>query len=160
MPEPKRQTEKDRRTFKDSLVNRWILLGWTKRSDDELKQQFEGIIRVFGDYKLLTNNCRVFLSHALQILDPAITHPLFIALIRPNGGIILLPLKMLVMVPLNIFFLPWLYLYDDLMATFADGYTISVPHFVERLLMYDLRPEAIHNRLLRYCGMALGPSTA
>src|SRR5260221_2004118 len=83
MPPPKRLSEDECMAFQHSLSVRWILVGWTECSEDQLRNELEGIIESFGEYDMLTNNCRVFLARTVpKMLTKVVSHPLWLMLIQ------------------------------------------------------------------------------
>ncbi|KIJ65774.1 hypothetical protein HYDPIDRAFT_27007 [Hydnomerulius pinastri MD-312] len=65
---------KESEDIRNAFGHNWFVVGWTQRTDDQIKATFTDVIESFGLYHRLRNNCRHFLqSGTMSILDSAAT---------------------------------------------------------------------------------------
>ncbi|KAF9228281.1 hypothetical protein BS17DRAFT_773407 [Gyrodon lividus] len=56
--------------IRNTFGHHWFIVGWTKRTDNQIKAAFTDVIESFGVYNRLHNNCRHFLqSGTMSILE-------------------------------------------------------------------------------------------
>jgi hypothetical protein len=64
-------THENAQKIRTSFGNRWIIIGETKMTDDEIRNTFNQVINQFGPYDTIHNNCRHFVYYGCASIIPS-----------------------------------------------------------------------------------------